>query len=134
LLLAGLAAVGGTVGVQSTLLLGCDMRRDFLYSFTSLVVLLVPFLLITCALIGFNSARARFLALLFGGLIAAGHTLYDTERQLLGKISSPRWCGRSAPPPAPTWRPWPHSPPVLVQNWALASSSMMRCAEIDSPP
>lgn len=86
MLLAGLAAVGGTVGVQSTLLLGCDMRRDFLYSFTSLVVLLVPFLLITCALIGFDSARAHFLALLFGGLIAAGHTLYDTERQLLDKI------------------------------------------------
>ena len=86
LLLVGLAAVGGTVGVQSTLLLGRDMRRDFLYSFTGLVVLLVPFLLITGALIGFDSARARFLALLLGGLIAAGHTLYDTERQLLDKI------------------------------------------------
>ena len=86
LLLAGLAAVGGTVGVQSTLLLGRDMRRDFLYSFTGLVVLLAPFLLITGALIGFDSARARFLALLLGGLIAAGHTLYDTERQLLDKV------------------------------------------------
>ena len=86
LLLLGLAAVGGTVGVQSTLLLGRDMRRDFLYSFTGLVVLLVPFLLITGALIGFDSARARFLALLLGGLISAGHTLYDTERQLLDKV------------------------------------------------
>ncbi|HVC82108.1 MAG TPA: hypothetical protein VNL35_16580 [Chloroflexota bacterium] len=38
LLLAGLGAVGGTVGIQSNLLIGTDVRRDFLYNLTGLAL------------------------------------------------------------------------------------------------
>lgn len=86
LLLIGLGSVGGTVGVQSNLLLGKDMRRDFLYSATGLLALLVPFLLVTGALIGYDSFRTRVLALLLSALIVLGHTLYDTGRDWLDKV------------------------------------------------
>ena len=86
LLLVGLGAVGGTVGVQSNLLLGKDLRRDFLYNATGLLLLLVPFLVISAAVIGFDSARARLLALLLAGVLAAGHTLYDVERRRLDAL------------------------------------------------
>lgn len=83
LLVVGLGAVGGTVGVQSNLLLGRDVRRDFLYNFTGLIVLLVPYLAISGALVGFDDTRHRLLALLLTALITTGHTLYDRARERL---------------------------------------------------
>lgn len=86
LLLIGLCAVGGTVGVQSNLLLGRDMRRDFLYNFTGLLILVGPMLVVIAVVVGLDSERARLLSLLVGGLVAIGHTLYDIERQWLDKV------------------------------------------------
>jgi hypothetical protein len=71
------------VGVQSNLLLGRDVRRDFLYNFTGLLALLVPYLLISGVLVGFDDTRHRLLALLLTALITAGHTLYDRARDWL---------------------------------------------------
>jgi len=83
LLLAGLGAVAAAVAVRSALLLGTDVRRDFLYSVTGLTVLLAPFLVITGALTGFDDARRRLFAIAIAALITAGHTLYDKAREWL---------------------------------------------------
>ncbi|MDB5058823.1 MAG: hypothetical protein JWO59_2295, partial [Chloroflexi bacterium] len=86
LLLIGLGAVGGTVGVQSNLLLGTDVRRDFLYNATSLVTLLVPYLLVSAVLIGFDATRPRLLALALIALLTASQTLYDKAREWLDAV------------------------------------------------
>jgi hypothetical protein len=83
LLLIGLGAVGGTVGVQSNLLLGTDMRRDFLYNATGLAALIAPFLILNALLVGFDDTRHRLLALALIGLITASQTLHDKVREWL---------------------------------------------------
>jgi hypothetical protein len=83
LLVVGLGAVGGTVGVRSNLLLGTDVRRHFLYSATSLAVLVVPYLVASAILIGFDNERFRLLALFALTLIVLGHTLSDTVGEWL---------------------------------------------------
>ena len=42
MLLAGLCAFGATLALRSALLLGKDLRRDFLHSFTTLTLMIVP--------------------------------------------------------------------------------------------
>ena len=76
LLLAGLGAVGGTVGIQSNLLLGTDVRRDFLYNATGLALLPAPYLGACAALVGLDDTRPRLLALVLTVLTTAGYTLY----------------------------------------------------------
>jgi hypothetical protein len=83
LILVGLGAVGATVGVRGSLLLGSDVRRDFLYNATSLLVLLVPYLVVSAILVGFDDRRHRLLALLLIALITASHTMYDKAREWL---------------------------------------------------
>ncbi len=75
LLLAGLGAVGGTVGIQSNLLIGTDVRRDFLYNVTGLALLLLPYLAASAAMIGFDGMRPRLLVLVLTALITASYTL-----------------------------------------------------------
>jgi len=86
LLLAGLGAVGAAVAVQSALLLGRDVRRDFLYSFTVVAVLLLLYLLVAGALVGFGSVAHAVFVLALAALIVASHTLYDPGRNLLDKL------------------------------------------------
>jgi hypothetical protein len=83
LLIAGLGAVGATVVVRSALLLGRDVRRDFLYNFAGMLALLVPFLLITTPLVGFDDGRRRLLALALAALFTVGHTTYNRVREWL---------------------------------------------------
>jgi hypothetical protein len=83
LILFGLGAVGTTVGVRGSLLLGTDVRRDFLYNATSLLVLIVPYLVASAFLVGFDDQRHRLLALLLIALITASHTMYDKAREWL---------------------------------------------------
>ncbi len=83
LLLAGLGAVGVTVAMRSALLLGRDVRRDVVYSFTGLAVLLALYLVVTAALLGFEDARRQVFAFVLVGLVTTGHTLYDVIRDRL---------------------------------------------------
>jgi hypothetical protein len=83
LIFVGLVAMAGAVAIRSNLLLGTDVRRDFLYNATSLAVLLVPFLVISGLLVGFDDAKYRILALALTALITASHTLYDKVREWL---------------------------------------------------
>jgi hypothetical protein len=83
LLLAGLGAVAATVAVRSALLLGTDVRRDYLYSATGLAALLAPFLIITGALVGFDDPRRRCLVLAITALITILHTLGGRAREWL---------------------------------------------------
>lgn len=86
LLLAGLGAVGATVAVHSVLLLGKDVRRDVVYSFTGLAGLLVVYLVGAGLLVGFNDTAHGLFALLLTALITAGHTLHDTARDGLDQV------------------------------------------------
>jgi hypothetical protein len=86
LLLVGLGTVGATVALRSALLLGKDLRRDFLYSFTNLLILVVPSIVILGAIEGFADVRHGLLALLLIGIITTGYTLYDTLREQLDKV------------------------------------------------
>lgn len=83
LLLVGLAAVGATVALRSALLLGKDVRRDFVYSFTGLTVLLALYLIADGAFVGFDTGGHVMFTLLLAALITAGHTLYDVGRDWL---------------------------------------------------
>jgi hypothetical protein len=89
LLLIGLAAVGTTVALRSALLLGKDLRRDFLYSFTNLLLLVLPSILVFGLLIGFGNGQRGLAALLLVAIITSGHTLYDTVREWLDKAFFP---------------------------------------------
>ncbi len=86
LLLAGLAAVGASVAVQSALLLGRDVRRDFVYRLAGLAVLLLLYLLADGLLVGFTGIRRQIFALLLAGLITASDALQDTGRALLDRL------------------------------------------------
>lgn len=83
LLLIGLAAVGGTVVVQSNLLLGRDVRSDFLHNLAGLSIQLAPFLIAAGALLDLGNGRVRILVMLTAGLTTLGHTLYDLLREWL---------------------------------------------------
>jgi hypothetical protein len=83
LLLLGVGAMTGAIGIQSSLLLGTDVRRDFLYNATSLLLLVVPYLAISTLLVGFADSPPRLLALAATALITAGYTLYDKGREWL---------------------------------------------------
>jgi hypothetical protein len=86
LLLVGLGAVGVTVALRSALLLGKDLRRDFLYSFTNLLILVVPSIAVLGAIEGFADVRHGLAALLLIGIFTTGYTLYDTLREQLDKV------------------------------------------------
>ncbi len=86
LLLAGLGAVGAAVAVRSALLLGRDVRRDFLYSFTVVAVLLALYLVTDGLLVGFATVAHALFALSLTALIVASHTLYDPGRNLLDRV------------------------------------------------
>jgi len=86
LLLAGLAAVGASVAVQSALLLGRDVRRDFVYRLAGLAVLLLLYLLADGLLVGFTGIEHQIFALLLAGLITASDALQDTGRALLDRL------------------------------------------------
>src|SRR5262249_25041897 len=75
LLLVGLGAVGATVALRSALLLGKDLRRDFLYSFTNLLILVVPSIVVLGAIEGFADFRHGLAAMLLIGIITTGYTL-----------------------------------------------------------
>jgi len=76
LLLAGLCGLSATIGVRSNLLLGIDVRRDFLYSSASLALLVAPYLLLSAAFIGFDDVRYRLLAFAVVTLIVLAHALH----------------------------------------------------------
>jgi hypothetical protein len=86
LLLVGLGAVGATVALRSALLLGKDQRRDFLYSFTNLLILVVPSIVVLGATEGFADVRHGLAALLLIGIITTNYTLHDTLREQLDKV------------------------------------------------
>lgn len=86
LLLVGLGAVGTTVALRSALLLGKDLRRDFLYSFTNLLLLIVPVLVVFGTLLNFGDEQRGLAAMLLIGIITAGYTLHDTLREQLDKL------------------------------------------------
>lgn len=83
LILIGLCAMAGAVGIRSSLLLGTDVRRDFLYNATSLLLLLIPYLVISAMVAGFADSRARLLVLAATTLITVSYTLYDKAREWL---------------------------------------------------
>ena len=83
LMVIGLGAVGATVVIRSTLLLGKDVRRDFLYSFAVLMILLVPSTVTIGSLVGFNNGQHGVAMLLLAAIITVGHTLYDKGREWL---------------------------------------------------
>jgi len=83
LLLVGLSAVGMTVALRGALLLGADVRRDFLYSVTGLAALLIPYLAADNLLLGSYDLRHSLFTLLVTGLITTGHTLDDAARSWL---------------------------------------------------
>jgi hypothetical protein len=82
-LLIGLLAMAGAVAIRSNLLLGTDVRRDFVYNATSLLLLLGPYLAISALLAGFAQAHLRQLALASVALITASHALHDKARDWL---------------------------------------------------
>jgi len=86
LLLAGLTAVGASVAVQSALLLGRDVRRDFVYRLAGLAVLLLLYLLADGLLVGFATVGHQVFALLLAGLLTASDALQDTGRALLDRL------------------------------------------------
>jgi len=86
LLLAGLGAVGASVAVQSALLLGRNVRRDFVYRLAGLAVLLALYLLADGLLVGFTGLGHQVFALLLAGLITASDALQDTGRALLDRL------------------------------------------------
>lgn len=89
LLLAGLGAVGTAVAIRGGLLLGKDVRRDYIYSFTGLLALLAPFLVVTGLLIGFDDKDHAVFALVLTALITAAHTLNDVGREWLDRAFFP---------------------------------------------
>ena len=74
-LLVGIGAVGGCVGLRSSLLIGTDVRRDFFYSATGLASVLVPYLLVSGAVVGFDDSHHRALALLMVTMIITTYML-----------------------------------------------------------
>ena len=86
LLIAGVGAVGAAVAVQSAVVLGRDVRRDFLYSFTVVAVLLLLYLVADGLLIGFGTFAHALFALTLAALIVTSHTLYDPGRSLLDRL------------------------------------------------
>src|SRR4051794_6287108 len=86
LLLLGLGAIGATLTLQSALLLGEDVRRDAVYSFTGLAGLLVLYLVLAGVLVGFDTTAHAVFALLLAALITASHALYDVGRDWLDKV------------------------------------------------
>lgn len=85
LLLMGLFAVGGTVGIRSRELLGTDVRRDFCHGAAGLLVLLIPYMVLSAMLEGFDDPRTRLLALLLIALLTTSHTLYDKAGEWLDR-------------------------------------------------
>ena len=83
LILSGLTAVAATVMIHSSLLLGTDVRRDALYSMVGLATLLVPYLLASWLLVGFNDLRHVLLTAIVATLITAPYTLRDRGRAWL---------------------------------------------------
>ena len=83
LILSGLTAVAATVMIHSSLLLGTDVRRDALYSVVGLATLLVPYLLASWLLVGFNDLRHVLLTAIVATLITAPYTLRDRGRAWL---------------------------------------------------
>jgi len=83
LLLAGLGAVLATVAVRSALLLGINVRRDFLYSATVLAALLAALLILTGGLVGFDDARSRWLIVGLVAVLTPFHPLSDRMRDWL---------------------------------------------------
>lgn len=83
LLLVGLGVFGATVSLRTALLLGKDLRRDFVYSFTALVLMILPALIVLGLLDGFGDERRGLAALLVVGAITTGHTLRDSVRERL---------------------------------------------------
>ncbi len=86
LLLTGLGAVLATVAVRSALLLGIDVRRDFLYSATVLVALLAALLGLAGGLIGFDDARGRWLIIGLLAVITPFNPLSDRVREWLDRV------------------------------------------------
>lgn len=80
LILIGVCAMAGAVGIRGSLLLGTDVRRDFLYNATSLLLLLIPYLVLSAIMTGFADSPSRLLALAATALITASYTLYDEAR------------------------------------------------------
>ncbi|HWE61467.1 MAG TPA: hypothetical protein VHB98_07135 [Chloroflexota bacterium] len=89
LLLVGLGAVGATVALRSAVLLGKDLRRDFLYSFTNLLLLLLPSIVVFGTLVGFRDAQRGLAALLLIAIVTTGYTLYDSVREWLDRAFFP---------------------------------------------
>jgi hypothetical protein len=77
LFLLGLGAIAATVGLHSSLLLGTDVRRDFLYNATTVLLLVGPYLICSALIVGFDDTRHRLLALVLIALLTASQTLYD---------------------------------------------------------
>ena len=86
LLLTGLGAVLATIAVRSALLLGIDVRRDFLYSATGLVALVAALLGLSLGLIGFDNARGRWLIIGLVVVITPFHPLSDRMRGWLDRV------------------------------------------------
>ena len=83
LILLGVGAMAGAIGIQTSFLLGKDVRRDFLYNITSLLLVVVPYLAISALTVGFADSSSRLLALTATALITVGYTLYDKAREWL---------------------------------------------------
>jgi hypothetical protein len=86
LLLTGLGAVLATVAVRSGMLLGVDVRRDFLSSATVLAGLLAALLILVGGLIGFDDARARWLIIGLVAVLTPFHPLSDRMREWLDSV------------------------------------------------
>ncbi len=86
LLLTGLGAVLATIAVRSALLLGIDVRRDFLYSGTVLVALVAALLGLTGGLVGFDDARNRWLIIGLVVVITPFHPLSDRMGEWLDRV------------------------------------------------
>ena len=86
LLLSGLGTVLGAIAVRSALLLGLDVRRDFLYSATVLAGLLAALMIPVGGLVGFDEARGRWLIIGLVVVLTPFHPLSDRMRAWLDGV------------------------------------------------